>query len=228
MKKVQDLMTKQVVAVGEDAGFKEMVRLLEKHRVSALPVIDSQGKVVGVVSEADLLLKEGLADLESKHVFESSARRAARVKARGGTARETMTSPAIAVGPDASVEEAARRMHAMGVKRLPVAGEDGRLVGILSRSDVLKVFLRQGEEIRREIVEELISRTLLIDPSTIDVTVRDGVVTLTGQVDRKTDAVILSRMVTRVSGVVSAISHLSFRYDDTRPARSEPSWVGRP
>lgn len=213
---VADLMTTEVLSVDETAGFKQMVELIEQHRISALPVVDAQRRVIGVVSEADLLLKEDEVDLREHHVFESPRRRQAREKASGTTARKLMSSPAITIGSEASIRAAAKLMHDRGIKRLPVVDGDGRLVGVISRSDVLRVFLRSDDEIRHEIVEDVIQRIMLLDAPRLVVRVTDGLVTATGEVDRKSDAQILTRLSAEVPGVVAVESHIRYRYDDEK------------
>ncbi len=215
--RVEDLMTREPIAVEQDTGFKDMVALMRKHRISALPVVGAQGRVIGVVSEADLLLKEEREELEAAHLFDSAERRETRRKALGEVARDIMTAPAITATPDMDVVEAARIMHRRRVKRLPVVDPLGRLVGILSRADVLKVFMRTDEEIRREVVDEVIVRALWMDPQPIAVTVSDGVVELRGEVDRRSDLEMLSSLVSTVTGVVGVrLERLAFRFDDTR------------
>ncbi|MDQ0989166.1 CBS domain-containing protein [Streptomyces sp. V3I7] len=188
---VNDVMTRRVIALRTGAAFKDIVRTMRRRRVSALPVLDHDGRVVGVVSEADLLRKEEYRDAAF-----------APDKARAVTAGELMTAPPVTVHPGATVAQAARVMARSGVKRLPVVGPDGELEGIVSRSDLLKVFLRDdadiAEEVRREVVERLFADT----PAQIEVDVRDGVVTLSGRV-RDTDVVpVATRMTRSVEGVV--------------------------
>lgn len=213
---VADLMTTEVLSVDETAGFKQMVELIEQHRISALPVVDAQRRVIGVVSEADLLLKEDEVHLREHHLFESHRRRQEREKATGTTARELMSSPAVTIESEASIQAAARLMHDRGIKRLPVVDGEGRLVGVISRSDVLRVFLRSDDEIRREIVEDVIQRVMLLDAPRLMIRVADGLVTATGEVDRKTDARILTRLSAGVPGVVAVESHIRYRYDDEK------------
>jgi len=224
-KKVADLMTAEVVSVDERAGFKQMVELIEQHRISALPVVDAERRVIGVVSEADLLLKEDRIDLGEHHLFESHRRREEREKAGATTARELMSSPANTIGSDASIREAAKLLHDRGIKRLPVVNGDGRLVGVISRGDVLRVFLRSDAEIRREIVEDVIQRIMLLDASPLVISVADGVVTATGEVDRKSDAQILTRLVAAVAGVVAVESHIRYRYDDDKGRHRAGVWT---
>jgi CBS domain-containing protein len=219
-RQVMDVMTGTVAVVREDAPFKEIVRQLDGYRVSALPVVDRDGRLVGIVSEADLLLKEER-DADGERPFEGRRRRLERYKAEGISARELMTSPVVSIRPQAAIGEAARVMHARGVKRLPVVDQDGRVVGIVSRRDLLHVFLRPDDEIRRDVVHGVIEETLWIDPATIRVTVTDGVVALLGEVERRSVAEILVRLVIGVDGVVGVEDRLSYRFDD-RDLRPEP------
>ena len=221
---VAELMTTEVLSVHETAGFKQMVELIEQHRISALPVVDAHRRVLGVVSEADLLLKEGQLDLQRHHVFESHRRREEREKASGTAARELMSSPAVTIGSEASIRDAAKLMHDRGIKRLPVVDGEGKLVGIISRSDVLRVFLRSDAEIRREIVDDVIQRIMFLDAPTLVIDVADGLVTATGEVDRKSDAQILTRLSAGVPGVVGVASHLRYRYDDEKKRYRAGVW----
>src|SRR6516225_1679511 len=163
---VRDVMTTRVIWVRKDAPFREMAVALREHRVSAFPVLDEDGKVLGVVSEADLLAKEAL-DSEPEGMpgmITGILRRKEQEKARGITAGDLMTSPAVTVAPEDTVEHAARLMHNHKVKRLPVTGPDGHLVGIISRADVLAVFDRSDEEIRKEITADVMRGEFLVDP----------------------------------------------------------------
>ncbi|HXM58006.1 MAG TPA: CBS domain-containing protein [Candidatus Dormibacteraeota bacterium] len=219
---VGDVMTSPVETVEPDAGFKEIVERLRARRISAVPVVDATGRALGIVSEADLLLKEDRAEVEGRQRFlEGRRSRRERVRAAAGTAAELMTSPAATIGADAPVAEAARAMRRRGVKRLAVVDEAGRVVGIVSRGDLLAVFTRSDDEIRDEIADEVIVGTLLLDPGPFEVQVREGVVTLRGEADRRTDAVLVARLAARVDGVVNVRSELIYRVDDGElaPAR---------
>jgi CBS domain-containing protein len=208
-------MTADVAYVREHTSYKELVRLLAERRVSALPVVDVNLNVIGIVSEADLLLKQQQpADSFQRFLLEGKRRRLERAKARGGTAVELMSRPAITVGPDATVAEAARLLRMHLIKRLPVADPLGRLVGIVSRSDLLSVFLRPDDEIRREILEEVVSE-LGMGPDRFDVTVREGVVTLQGSCERRSLVQVVVRAVTAVEGVVRVENRLGYDLDDT-------------
>jgi CBS domain-containing protein len=197
--RVQDVMTIEVVVAQPTTPVKQVARLLADHRLSALPVVDGRGRVLGVVSEADLL-GDG------------------RPLAGGqpaATAGAVMTSPAVTVDAQATVTEAARRMQAAGLKRLPVVAGSGRLVGIVSRADLLRPLTRPDEEIRWAI-EELLGSELLVDPARVEVEVRDGVVSLTGRIERRSLIPIVVRLASATEGVVRVQDWLTFDLDDTR------------
>jgi CBS domain-containing protein len=213
---VADVMTTPVVSVRANTPYGEIVGLLAQHRISAVPVLDSYGRVVGVVSEADLLHKvEFIGDETEPVFFEWGARKANRAKARGSTAKELMTSPAVTVQPEASVIAAARLMEKENVKRLPVVNEDGQLEGIVSRNDLLKMYLRLDSEIHEDVREGVVRRILWVDPLTIRVDVAEGIVTLSGTVDRKSTTEIAVHLTKGVPGVVAVVDELLWEYDDT-------------
>jgi CBS-domain-containing membrane protein len=208
-------MTRDVVTVDEETPFKELTQLLADCHISAMPVLDSDARVVGVVSEADLLLKEEFPEGPTGRLFEGRRRRATRAKATGDTAVELMTAPAITVGPDASVAEAARRLHRHHIKRLPVIDPAGPLVGIVSRADLLNVFLRSDEAIARDVRHDVLQRALWVDPDTVTVEVHEGVVTLTGRLERRSLIPITVSLVHGVDGVVEVVDRLGFEVDDS-------------
>jgi len=215
---VKDLMTPQVVTIGPATPFKEIVARLANHRVSAVPVVDDDGLVLGVVSEADLLLKEEFPDPDADiPLFWTKRRRLERDRAAATTARDLMSIAVVSIAPDATVAEAARRMHTAGVKRLPVLDEGGRLVGILSRADLLKVFNRPDQAIRREIMDEVIVGEFMMDPNRFFIHVTDGVVVLQGRVERRSLLPSLVRAVHSVEGVVRVKNRLTFDIDDVDP-----------
>lgn len=177
---VRDVMTTRVITVRGDASFRDMAAMLGSSGVSAFPVIDQAGKVVGVVSETDLLIKE--ADRASHPGLFAGLRRGRdQEKAAGVTAAELMTSPPVTIGPDEPVEHAAFLMYDRAVQRLPVVDEAGHLAGIISQVDVLSIFDRPDEQIRREVTDRAILQGRPIDPGHLQVTVHDGIVTLSGQ-----------------------------------------------
>ena len=209
---VQDVMTARVVSVPESAGYKDIVTLLRRHRVSAVPVVDSAGRVTGVVSEADLLAKQTAPALPAGAV-RMAWRLRERSKASAVTAAELMTSPAVTVLPDADVAKAARLMRDRQVKRLPVVDADGRLAGIVSRMDVLSVYERPDAQIRGEVATGVIAGRFLLDPPDFEVTVRSGIVTITGQAETRAVALGLLGAVRDVEGVVAVRDRLSYPPD---------------
>ncbi len=220
-------MTSPAITVTPTTGFREIVRVLEERRISAVPVVDIAGQLVGIVSEADLLLKEADWRPDGKlHLPEGPQRRQQLAKALGQIAADLMTTPVVTIEPGGSLAAAARLMHHKAVKHLPVVNVDGRLLGIVSRGDILNVYLRPDAGIKREVVEDLILRTLWLDPRPVEVSVRDGVVTLSGKVDRHSDIPILARMVAAIEGVVGVKEDLGFRYDDTHAGSFSLSWMG--
>jgi CBS domain-containing protein len=213
--KVDDVMTRRVATVQVGAPFKEVARLLAERKISAVPVLDGDGKLAGIVSEADLLRKEQYHEdaMPTRRRFGSRRERVFRAKARGDFAGDVMTTPAITVGPEATVVEAAKLMIEQDVKRLPVVDSDGCLVGIVSRADLLWVFLRPDDEIAEEIRTDVFARILLQEP-TYTVTVNNGIVLLSGKLDRRSTVEIAERLVRAVDGVVDVVNGLTYRVDD--------------
>jgi CBS-domain-containing membrane protein len=213
-RRVRDVMTREVVTVDEQESFKELAALMAECRVSALPVLDEGGRVVGVVSEADLLLKEEFPEGPAGGRLFQGRHRMERAKAAGDTAVELMTAPAITIGPDATLAEAARMLQRHQIKRLPVVDPAGPLLGIVSRADLLKVFLRGDDEIAREVRQEVLLRALWVNPDTVVVEVRDGVVTLIGQLERRSLIPMAVSLVRGLDGVVDVVDRLTFEVDD--------------
>jgi CBS domain-containing protein len=213
---VGDVMTTNVATVREETPYREIVDVLAHRQISAVPVIDGFDRVLGVVSEADLLHKiETEGHPETRRVFESRRRRSARVKAGATVARDLMTVPAVTAMPHTLIPAAARLMDAEAVKRLPVVNDLGRLVGIVTRSDLLKVHLRPDADIRHDVVEGVLHRVLAVRDGTVRVETRDGIVTLTGELDRRSAAITAVRLAQAVAGVVAVDDKLTFTYDDT-------------
>ena len=211
---VEDVMTRDVVCASEDTPYKELVELLASRNVSAVPVVDGRRHVLGVVSEADLLLKQEKPAQPAFWLLAAPHRRQERARARATVAAEIMTQPAVTISAGATLTEAARRLHAKGVKRLPVVDVLGRLVGIVSRADLLTSFLRPDEELRREIVEDVILGDLYMGPNRFDVDVQDGVVVLQGSCERRSLIPTVVRALTRVEGVVRVENRLGYDLDD--------------
>jgi CBS-domain-containing membrane protein len=210
--RVKDVMTGEVVAVRKEASFKEMAARLRQYRVSAFPVIDENHRVIGVVSEADLLAKEALAGDRAgvPAAVTGILHHKDYKKSEGLTAGDLMTHPAVTVRPGDSVEHAARLMYTLPVKRLPVVDAGGYLVGIVSRADLLTVFDRADDEIHAEIVNDIILREFLIDSATFIVTVADGVVTIKGNPETADLGHKLVTKIRHVQGVVAVDDKLAY------------------
>jgi CBS domain-containing protein len=206
---VRDVMTRNVVSVRESAEYKDIVQVMQRRGVSAFPVLDARDNLVGVVSEDDLLVKEGLLGAESHGL----RRHGDKVKAAALTAGELMSRPAITISPDTTLAGAARRMHARHVKRLPVVTGDGKLVGIVSRADLLGVYDRPDEEIRSEIAKQLIEGSFGLDPLAFTIDVTRGVVTVAGPAGSESVAHSLLLALRQVDGVVAVRDRLSYRRD---------------
>ncbi|MGW6980255.1 CBS domain-containing protein [Streptomyces sp. NPDC054932] len=189
-------MTHTAVAIGREASYKEIVELMDQWKVSAVPVLEGEGRVVGVVSEADLLPKEEFR--RDDPVLPDQLEEAS--KAGGVLAEELMSSPAVTVHPDATLAEAARIMARKHVKRLPVVNGVGMLEGVVSRSDLLKVFLRPDEEIGVEIRDSVLAG--LAPPVHLQASVKEGVVTLRGSLRDRALVPLMARAVRAVEGVV--------------------------
>ncbi|MEK0097216.1 CBS domain-containing protein [Streptomyces sp. A475] len=198
---VSDVMTHTVAAVGRRAPFKEIVQLMQDWQISALPVIEGEGRVVGVVSEADLLPKEELRD-DPDAAYLQLRQPVDVAKADARAADDLMSSPAITIRADATLAEASRTMAQEGVKRLPVVDEVGLLAGVVSRADLLKVFLRGDDKIADEVRREIVSYLFPPSASTLQVEVHDGVVTLTGRIHDTAMVPVAARLVRSVEGVV--------------------------
>jgi CBS-domain-containing membrane protein len=210
---VNDVMTTAVVTVSPGDPYRSVVDLLVSNRFSAVPVVDEFQRVTGVVSEADLLRKIEYAGAEEPRLFEGRRRRGERIKASARTVGDLMSTPPVTVLTSTSLPAAARLMDDEGVKRLPVTDDLGRLVGIVSRGDLLKVHLRPDDEIRTDVRAGLMP--LMIDGAeNVQATVEAGVVTLTGRFERWSTTDIADRLTRQVAGVVDVVDKLEYDYDD--------------
>ena len=222
---VDKVMTTRVITARPSTGYKEIARLLNEHAVSALPVVDvvgGEGRLVGIVSEADLLAKKGANYLEARSHGDEAREEAL-------TAADLMTSPAVTVQPGDSLAQAARLMHRKKVKRLPVMDAKGRLVGVVSRGDLVKPFLRSDESIRQEIQNDVLVRTLHLDPAAVHVSVDEGVVKLEGELESKRLVAVLRRLVRSMEGVVGVEDRLTSRPEGAPSDLSGPAGTtGRP
>lgn len=228
--KVRDVMTTGVVTVTPEASLKDVARLMIDHAVSGIPVVDANGAVLGVVSEADLLVKQRGAEAIHRRplaglIGDSRTTREQRDKVAAGLASQAMTSPAITIGADRPVREAADIMIERRVNRLPVVGKDGELCGIVTRADVIRSFTRSDAELARVVREDILRRALWIEPYEIQLDVDDGVVSVRGTVDRRSTAEVLERLIGQVDGVVAVDADLDWRVDDSRLEPDKPEMV---
>ena len=220
--KVEQVMTREVVTVTPETPLKEVAAILAERRISGLPVCDETSRVVGVVSENDILFKELGPDQHRggplAWLLDPAPSRSPKTIAR--TAAEAMTSPAVTTRPKAQVSEAARVMVERGVNRLPVV-KDSQLVGIVTRADLVKAFVRSDEEIAREIREDVIRETLWLVPEELKVEVDHGDVKIAGRVDTRTDADLIKAFASKVPGVISVTGEIEWVFDDLARRRGE-------
>jgi CBS domain-containing protein len=212
-RRVSDVMTTSVVTVDRITPYQEIDRLLTEHRISGMPVLKMGREVVGVVSEADLLAAEDETRRQARMANSIGRRRLLRRPPHASlTAGTMMTAPAITIGPDATIPSAARLMNTHHIRRLPVVGQDGKLVGIVSRRDLLSVFLRPDADIIHD-VRQVLAEVSVIDPKDVIVTVRHGVVTLTGTMSPEPDdshhlLPLALHLIWDIDGVVDVVNKL--------------------
>ncbi len=213
---VAELMTRDVVRARRDMPFKEIVKLLADSDVTAVPVVDDLDRPMGVVSEADLLRKSSAQADPSGRTPIPHLEAWERAKAEGARAEELMSAPAVCARPEWTVVETARLMSVQNIKRLPVVDETDRLLGIVSRGDLLRIFLRRDDAIHDEITRDVLQRTLRLAPSQVTVEVHEGQVTLGGTVEVENLIPVIDRLCRSVDGVVSVSAHITHRTDATR------------
>ncbi|WP_017559826.1 CBS domain-containing protein [Nocardiopsis baichengensis] len=231
---IADVMTTEVASVSEETGYREIVRTLLERNVSALPVVGASGRVLGVVSEQDLLHKEEFKDTERGSDYRPPLRARLRSrltgtgvlversdeKAAATTAARLMSSPAITTTPDSPLVEAARLMELRGVKRLPVVDGEDRPVGMVARRDLLRVFLQDDETVAEAVKEEIGFLTRTVRGSDLSFSVADGTVTVTGSVHHRSTAHTLGRLLRRIEGVVAVEDKVTWEVDDLMPPYS--------
>jgi len=216
---VGSIMRKTVVTVRRETPLRDVARLLVEHSISGVPVVDDVETVLGIVSEADFVIREGGTVPARARLFDRlfggdggpAAEELAKIHAT--TAGEAMTAPAITVAPDTALSEAARIMVRQAINRLPVV-KAGRLVGIVSRADLVRAFVRTDEDLRTAIVEDVIRRAMWLDDRELGVEVIEGRVRITGTLEKRSDAVILERLVEQVPGVIAVVVDTAWRIDD--------------
>jgi CBS domain-containing protein len=217
---VEQVMTTPVITAEDTMPLRHLMALLYASGIGAVPVTDPERRVLGVVSHADLIIKAGgLPAAPAGLRLESGRRRRQRRKAAARTAGELMTAPAVTIAPAATIGQAARLMNRRRIGRLPVRDPlTGRLAGIVTRSDLLRVYLRPGEEIRAEIQAMVVPGTPGADPGRVTLAVRDGVVMIAGRVGYRSAARRLVAAARQAEGVIQVDDHLSYDIDDRYPA----------
>jgi len=217
---VRDVMTREVVAASADTPIGHVAGLLATHRISAVPIVGDDDRVLGVVSAADLLSRVVAGGAAAGRA--TRGRRGVKTAAR--SAGQVMTVPPVTIAADASLAEAAATMQARNLRRLLVTDQAGRLRGVVSRTDVLGPLTRSDAAIRDDVIEHVLRRALWIDPAQVQVHVNGGVVTLTGTVGRRSTAAIAARLAAKVPGAVAVDDRIGWEFDDTSLVRSR---VGR-
>jgi CBS domain-containing protein len=226
--KLRNLMTRDVITIGADVSLKEAARRTIEAGISGLPVTAADGSLVGMVTEADFVTTEADRRRKKRAGLLRLVYRDVEIPSQERRVADVMTTDLIVLGPEADHAEAARLMQTEGIKRIPVV-EDGKLVGLVSRSDVLRIFARSDQEIIEEIREHVIGDILWIDPERVDIKSVEGNVVLRGRLETRSDTELLARLTARVDGVASVANHLEFEVDNTKLEMiSPPMGMGIP
>jgi len=221
--KVRDIMTTDPLSVRGDTLLKEAARIMVRHRVSGLPVIDEDGRLVGIVTEDDFLRREASRDRPDRpSLLDALFGDPARSTPVAERVAEVMTEKVVTIGPNASIGAAARLMAARNVNRLPVVGDGGAVDGIVSRADIVNAFTKPDDVIQDEVREDIIRRLLFLDPATVEVGVTDGVVHLGGELQNRTEVHLLEELTLRIAGVVKVDSDLTYEFDDRKIEGNSP------
>ena len=197
---VVDLMTTEVIAVSRDTGLREATRLMFRNRVSGLPITEPDGTLIGIITEADFLRLE--------------VERQEGARDQVATVGEVMSIGVVTIRPEMEIYEAAKIMAVQEVKRLPVVDDDNRLLGVISRADIVSIFTRPDDVIEDEIREDLLRRVLFIDPDELGVSVTNGVVALSGEVGARAEASMLEELTNRLDGVFGVETKLTWLHAD--------------
>ena len=221
--KVRDIMTTDPISVREDTLLKEAARMMVRHKVSGLPVIDHTGHLVGIVTEGDFLRQAASRDRSDRmSLLDALFGDAGPSGPVAETVGEVMTEKVITISPEAALGEAARLMAGRGIKRLPVIDDDGKLGGIISRADIVNAFTKPDDVVEDEVREDIIRRLLFLDPDIVDVSVADGVVHLSGELEHRTEVHLLEELTRRIAGVVKVESDLTYVIDDRKIEGTSP------
>lgn len=216
--RVIDLMTIEVETAAPEDSLKEAARRMVRRGVSGLPVLDADGLLVGIITEADFLAREAdRSETQGRRRLLDALFSDREPEPDENTVGSTMTVRPTVIYPEASLTEAARVMVAQGVKRLPVVDEDGKLIGVISRADVVNAFTRPDDVIEEEIRQDVLKRVLFVDPDTVGVAVDDGIVTLTGTLPSRSDVRLFEELTRRLDGVVRVENETEYEVDDERP-----------
>lgn len=197
---VVDLMTTEVIAESRDTGLREAARLMFRNRVSGLPITEQDGTLIGIITEADFLRLE--------------VERQEGARDQVVTVGEVMSIGVVTIRPEMEIYEAAKIMAVQEVKRLPVVDDDNRLLGVISRADIVSIFTRPDDVIEDEIREDLLRRVLFIDPDDLGVSVTNGVVALSGEVGTRAEASMLEELTNRLDGVFGVETNLTWLHAD--------------
>lgn len=220
---VRDVMTEDVVTAHEDMRLKDLARLMHDRNVSGVPIVDEAGRLSGIVTEADLLRPDVGWEPRPVHWGSMAWYVATPVatqvweRVQDLRARDIMTRHVVSIRPQVPVAEAVRTLVRQGVKRLPVVDEGGRVLGIVSRHDLLTPLVREDRELYADVME-IVAETAWVNPSLIRVSVSDGIVTLQGHVERRSDGVVLARLVGGVDGVIAVQDLLTYEHGDGPPS----------
>lgn len=225
---VADVMTRRPLTARPAMPLKELARVLARNGLSALPVLDPDDRVIGIVSERDLLSKQAEPIPRQRRWWQRRRAREEIRRSEGDTVGHIMTDGPVTIAPTATLAQAAARMIEHEVKHLPVIDGAGVLVGVVSRGDLVRVFLRDDDQIREDVLTDVFLHVLWTDATEVDVSVTDGIVTLSGTVDQRSTAEIAERLVHRLDGVVDVVSTLQYRTDDggiggRPPRRPQPA-----
>jgi CBS-domain-containing membrane protein len=221
--KVRDMMTTEPISVRADTLLKEAARIMVRNKVSGLPVIDQDGVLVGIVTEGDFLRQEASRDRPYRmSLLDALFSDGAPATPVAETVGEVMTDKVITIAPNAGLGEAARLMAGRGIKRLPVIDDDSKLCGIISRADIVNAFTKPDDVVEDEIREDIIRRLLFLEPDIVDVSVADGVVHLSGELEHRTEVHLLEELSRRIAGVVKVESDLTYVIDDRKIEGTSP------
>ncbi len=225
---VRTVMTRNVISATPSTPLKDVAQLMVDRRISGLPVVDDEGHVLGVVSEADFLVKEQGTDAVhhrrlARFFGEAAETRDQLAKLGAVTAGEAMSSPAVVASPSTGISEAAAVMTTRRLNRLPVV-ENDRLVGIVTRADLVRAYVRSDSELTTTVREDVLRRIMWVDPAAFTVIVQDGVVAISGRVERRSTAEAIERSIAFVPGVVGVHAAIGWELDDARlePASIDP------